>query len=84
MQMAIPLENAFQMEMVTENERATTSGLMVMADNVPRAVSSSISGVMMTVNDFYTPFLFTTLTYFVSSSLLYFFFRRTKVKAIET
>jgi len=84
MQMAIPLENAFQMEMVTENERATTSGLMVMADNVPRAVSSSISGAMMTVNDFYTPFLFTTLTYFVSSSLLYVFFRRTKVKVIET
>jgi len=76
MQMAIPLENAFQMEMVTENERATTSGLMIMADNVPRAVSSSISGAMMTVNDFYTPFLFTTLTYFLSSSLLYGFFRR--------
>jgi len=76
MQMAIPLENAFQMELVTENERATTSGLMIMADNVPRAVSSSISGAMMTVNDFYTPFLFTTLTYFLSSSLLYVFFRK--------
>ena len=76
MQMAIPLENAFQMEMVTENERATTSGLMIMADNIPRAVSSSISGGMMTGNDFYTPFLFTTLTYFLSSSLLYVFFRK--------
>jgi MFS family permease len=76
MQMAIPLENAFQMEMVTENERATTSGLMIMADNVPRAISSSISGAMMTVNDLYSPFLFTTLTYFASSSLLYVFFRR--------
>jgi MFS family permease len=76
MQMAIPLENAFQMEMVTENERATTSGLMTMADNIPRAVSSSISGGMMSGSDFYTPFLFTTLTYFASSSLLYVFFRK--------
>ncbi len=83
MQMAIPLENAFQMEMVTENERATTSGLMTMADNVPRAVSSSISGAMMTVNDFYTPFLITTMTYFMSSSLLYVFFRKTNAKLTE-
>jgi MFS family permease len=84
MQMAIPLENAFQMEMVTESERATTSGLMIMADNVPRAVSSSISGAMMTVNDFYTPFLFTTLTYFASSSLLYVFFRKAERFEAET
>ena len=83
MQMAIPLENAFQMELVTENERATTSGLMIMADNVPRAVSSSISGAMMTVNDFYTPFLFTTLTYFLSSSLLYVFFRKAEGDATK-
>ena len=84
MQMAIPLETALQMEMVTENERATTSGLMTMADNIPRAVSSSISGGMMSGSDFYTPFLFTTLTYFLSSSLLYIFLRKTKADAIET
>jgi MFS family permease len=83
MQMAIPLENAFQMELVTENERATTSGLMIMADNVPRAVSSSISGAMMTVKFFYTPFLFTTLTYFLSSSLLYVFFRKAEGDATK-
>jgi hypothetical protein len=59
MQMGIPLETAFQMEMVTESERAT-SGVMMMADNIPRAVSSSISGGMMSGNDFYTPFLITT------------------------
>jgi predicted MFS family arabinose efflux permease len=84
MQTAIPLENALQMEMVTENERATTSGIMMMADNIPRAVSSTISGGMMSSSDFYTPFLFTILTYFLSSSLLYIFFRKTKAAAIKT
>jgi MFS family permease len=78
MQMGIPLETAFQMEMVTENERATTSGIMTMADNIPRAVSSSISGGMMSGSDFYTPFLITTLAYFASSSLFYILFRKSK------
>lgn len=78
MQMNIPLETAFQMEMVTESERATTSGVMMMADNIPRAVSSSISGGMMSGNDFYTPFLITTLAYFASSSLFYVLFRKAK------
>lgn len=77
MQMGIPLETAFQMEMVTENERATTSGIMMMADNIPRSVSSSISGGMMSGSDFYTPFLITTLAYFTSSSLFYILFRKT-------
>jgi len=83
MQMGIPLETAFQMEMVTESERATTSGVMMMADNIPRAVSSSISGGMMSGNDFYTPFLITTLAYLASSSLFYILFRKTKAELVE-
>jgi len=76
MNMAGPISSTFQMEMVTESERATTSGLMIMADNIPRAVTASISGKMMTQSDFYTPFLFTTATYFVASSLYFVFFRK--------
>jgi len=30
----------------------------------------------MTGSDFYTPFLFTTVTYFIASSLYYAFFRK--------
>jgi len=78
MNMAGPVSTTFQMEMVTGSERATTSGLMVMADNIPRAVTASISGEMMTGSDFYTPFLFTTATYFVASSLYFVFFRKTE------
>jgi len=76
MNMAAPISSALQMEMVAEGERATTSGLMVMADNIPRAITASVSGEMMTISDFYTPFLFTTATYFVASSLYFVFFRK--------
>jgi len=47
-----------------------------MADSIPRAVTTSISGAIMTGSDFYTPFLFTTVTYFIASSLYYAFFRK--------
>jgi MFS family permease len=83
MNMAGPLSSALQMELVTESERATTNGLMVMADNVPRAITASISGGMMTISDFYTPFLATTITYFTASSLYLIFFRKAEVQTIE-
>lgn len=76
MNMAGPISSTLQMELVTEKERATTNGLMIMADNIPRATTASISGKMMTGSDFYTPFLFTTVTYFIASSLYYIFFRK--------
>jgi len=76
MNMAGPVNSTLQMELVTEKERATTNGLMIMADNVPRAATASVSGGMMTGSDFYTPFLFTTVTYFIASSLYFAFFRK--------
>jgi predicted MFS family arabinose efflux permease len=81
MNMAGPIGTTLQMELVTEKERATTNGLMVMADNIPRAVTASISGKMMTGNDFLSPFLFTTVTYFVASSIYFYFFRNAEAQA---
>jgi hypothetical protein len=72
------------MELVTATERATTNGLMVMADNIPRAITASVSGQMMTGSDFYTPFLFTAATYFVASTLFYLFFRKAEAQAART
>ena len=83
MNMAGPINTTFQMEIVAEGERATTSGLMIMADNVPRAITASVSGTLMTENDFYTPFLFTTITYFCASSLFYIFFRNIERSATK-
>ena len=82
MNMAGPISSTLQMELVTEKERATTNGLMIMADNIPRATTASISGEMMTGSDFYTPFLFTTVTYFIASSLYFMFFRKVKDKLV--
>jgi MFS family permease len=76
MNMAGPINSTLLMELVTEKERSSTSGLMIMADNIPRAITASISGEMMTGSDFYTPFLFTTVTYFLASSLYFIFFRK--------
>ena len=76
MNMAGPVNTTFQMETAFETERASTSGSMVMADNVPRAIAASVSGALITGNDFCTPFVLTTLTYFSASSLFYIFFRK--------
>jgi len=80
MNMVGPISTTLQMELVTETERATTNGLMVMADNIPRAVTASVSGRMMTESDFFTPFMITTFTYFLASSLYYLFFRKAETK----
>jgi predicted MFS family arabinose efflux permease len=80
MNMAGPIGTTLQMELVTPAERATTNGLMVMADNIPRGITVSVSGAMMTKSDFFTPFLFTTVTYFMASSLYFMFFRNAEVK----
>lgn len=80
MNMAGPISSTLQMELVSKTERATTSGLMVMADNVPRAVTASISGEMMAKKDFFTPFLITTVTYVIASSLYFIFFRNAEKK----
>jgi hypothetical protein len=63
------------MESVTETERAATSGLMTMADGIPRSVTAWVAGAMIAKSDFYTPFLITMITYFVASSLYFVFFR---------
>lgn len=83
MNMAGPIGTTLQMELVTETERATTNGLMVAADNIPRAITASISGIMMTKRDFITPFLFTTFTYFMASSLYFIFFRNAEAQAAK-
>ena len=83
MNMAGPIGTTLQMELVTKTERATTNGLMIMADNIPRAVTASVSGTMMTGSDFFTPFLFTTVTYFIASSLYFTFFRRAEARAAK-
>jgi len=83
MNRAGPVSSTLPMELVTEKEYATTNGLMIMADTLPSAVIASISGGMMTRSDFCTPFLFTTATYFIASSLFFMFFKNTEGQITE-
>ncbi|MDH5779574.1 MAG: MFS transporter [Candidatus Bathyarchaeota archaeon] len=76
MMMVQPTKSAFMMEIVGESERATTNGILFVADNIPRAVGTSVSGKMISGNDFYTPFLLTTIMYFMASSTFFLFFRK--------
>jgi len=80
MNMAGPIGTTFQMESVTPVERATTSGLMIMSDNIPRAVTASISGAMMTNSDYFSPFLYMTVAYFIASTFYFVFFRNAEAK----
>jgi MFS family permease len=80
MNMAGPIGTTFQMEQVTSAERATTNGLMVMSDNIPRATTATISGIMMTKGDYFTPFVYMTVAYFVAASLYFSFFKGVEAK----
>jgi MFS family permease len=80
MNMAGPIGTTFQMESVNPDERATTSGLMTMSDQVPRALTNLVAGEMMSAGDFFTMFPIMTGTYFVSTSLYFFFFRTAERK----
>jgi MFS family permease len=76
MNMSGPIGTMLQMELVSDTERATTSGFMTMADNLPRAATASVAGQMLTERNFVTPFLITTIVYPVAASLYYVLFRK--------
>jgi len=80
MNMAGPLRNNFSMEVVLEGERATTSGLTIMADGIPRAISGGLAGQIMKEGNYVLPYFATSVIYFAASSLFLTFFRRTEKK----
>jgi len=76
MNMSGSIGTMLQMELVSDTERATTSGLMTMADSLPRATAASAAGVMLTEGNFVTPFLITATVYPLAASLYYVLFRK--------
>ena len=85
MNMSGPIGTMLQMELVSDTERATTSGLMTMADGLPRAAAASASGQMLMEGNFVTPFLITTIIYPLAASLYYLLFRNVeKVSLVPT
>lgn len=80
MNMAGPIRNNFTMEAVMESERGTTSGLTIMADGIPRAVSSGLAGQIMSQGNYFLPYVFTTILYFFASTMFLLFFRKREKK----
>jgi MFS family permease len=76
MNMSGPIGTMLQMELVSDSERATTSGLMTMADGLPRATAASASGQMLNEGNYVTPFLITAIIYPLAASLYYLLFRK--------
>jgi len=70
-----PIGTTLQMDLVAPSERATISGLLTMSDSIPRSIAASASGALMTGGDYFTPFLYMTITYFVATSLYLSFFK---------
>jgi predicted MFS family arabinose efflux permease len=84
MNMAGPVRTNFAMEVVQTEERATTSGLTVMADGVPRAISASIAGQLMRGGNYALPYIMTSIIYFFASMLFLLFFRKMEKQPIKS
>jgi len=80
MNMAGPIRNNFYMEVVLESERGATSGLTIMADNIPRAISAGLAGQIMKAGNYDVPYIATSILYFAASTLFLTFFRKTEKK----
>ena len=76
MNMAGPIGSTFTMELVQSTERATTSGLTVMADMIPRAMGANFGGQMMGSGEYVLPYFYTSLFYIIASTLFFWFFRK--------
>lgn len=76
MNMANPAIASFNMEIVSDRERATVSSLTTMGWNVFLALSTFLSGIMMAQANYLLPYLITCLVYFAAAVLYYAFFLR--------
>ena len=80
MNMAGPIGSTFAMEVVQSTERATTSGLTVMADMLPRAISANFGGLMMSSGEYVLPYFYTSIFYITAATLYFGFFRKMERK----
>lgn len=78
--MYTPIYESFMMGKIDPEERATSSSIIQMFDNIPRAYASGIGGYLFSLGLLDLPFFITGALYVVSDSLLYVFFRKGEVK----
>lgn len=76
MNMGNPAINNFNMELVSDEQRATVSSLTSMSWYMCQSLSAYLSGIMMAGSNYVLPFIVTCVTYICSASLYYLFFYR--------
>jgi MFS family permease len=81
MNMANPAISSFNMEIVAEQERATVSSLTQMGWNIFLALSTFLSGIMMSQSNYLLPYMITCVVYFVAAVAYYVFFLRIEMTA---
>ena len=77
--MYTPIYESFMMGQIAPEERATSSSIIQMFDNIPRAYASGFGGYLFSLGLLDLPFFITGALYVLSDSLLYFFFRKADV-----
>jgi predicted MFS family arabinose efflux permease len=76
MNMANPIMSSFNMEIVSEDQRATVNSLVWMSCYTCVGLSTYAGGLMM-AHDYYSlPFLLTCILYIVATVLYYVFFEK--------
>ncbi len=76
MNMANPAINSFNMELVSDEQRATVSSLTSMSWYLCMSLSAYLSGIMMAGSNYVLPFMITCATYVCAASLYYLFFSK--------
>jgi len=78
MNMAGPVSNAFFMEGLSKEERATAMGVVRSADSLVRAIAANIGGWLLALGLYRLPYLLVSGLYILGISFFYGFFRNTE------
>jgi len=82
MNMAGPVSNAFFMEGLTKEERATAVGVVRSADSLVRAIAANIGGWLLALGLYRIPYLLVSGLY-VSAIILFYVFFKNKEAALQ-
>jgi MFS family permease len=78
MNMSGPVSNAFFMEGLTKEERATAVGVVRTGDSLVRAIAANIGGWLLALGLYRLPYLLVSGLYLLGIFLFYGFFRKTE------
>jgi MFS family permease len=75
MSVGFPVRALFRMEVVEEQERGTTTGIVHAMADIPIVISSWMAGGMMARGDWLTPYSWASVLLVASAAIFFFYFR---------